>query len=71
MFDGDLGCICGFNAKLKLKEDAELVFMKARAEAELDKLESNGVLRKVAVSEWASPLVVVPKANKAVRLCGD
>ena len=61
MFDGELGCIRGFNAKLKLKEDAEPVFRKARpvpytlkprVEAELDKLESNGVLRKVAVSEW-------------------
>ena len=80
VFDGELGCIRGFNAKLNLMEDAEPVFRKARpvlyalkprVEAELDKLESNGVLGKVAVSEWASPLVVVPKANQAVRLCGD
>ena len=56
---------------MKLKEDAELVFRKARVDAELDKLERNGVLRKAAVSELASPLVVVPKANQSVRLCGD
>ena len=40
-------------------------------EAELNKLEKNGVITKVEQSDWASPVVVVPKADGSVRLCGD
>ena len=42
--------------------------------AELDRMEENGVVRRVddnEVSEYVSPLVVVPKANGKVRLCVD
>lgn len=38
----------------------------------LDALEQTGVLKKVTRSDWATPLVVVPKDGGAkVRLCGD
>ena len=30
-----------------------------------------GVLKKVDHSDWAIPLLVVPKGNGKVRLCGD
>jgi len=40
-------------------------------EAELRKLEENGVIKKVERSEWASPIVVVLKADQSVRICGD
>ena len=40
-------------------------------EAELNKLEENGVIVKVDHSDWASPIVVVPKADGSVRICGD
>ncbi|XP_036334495.1 uncharacterized protein K02A2.6-like [Rhagoletis pomonella] len=40
-------------------------------EAELDKQVSEGLLDKVDKSEWASPIVVVQKAEGKVRICGD
>ena len=40
-------------------------------EAELNKLEENGVIVKIEQSDWASPVVVVPKADGSVRICGD
>jgi hypothetical protein len=42
--------------------------LKEAVEAELEKLERNGVIKKPERTKWASPVVVVPKA---IRLCGD
>ena len=39
--------------------------------SELDRLEREGLLRKTHYSEWAAPIVVVPKRNGKLRLCGD
>ena len=41
---------------------------KAGVEETLDRLENDGVLEKVRYSEWAAPVVVVPKQD---GLCGD
>ena len=38
---------------------------------ELDRLESEGIIEKVESSEWAAPIVVVPKRDGRLRLCGD
>ena len=40
-------------------------------EAELNKLEENGVIVKVEQSDLASPIVVVPRSDGSVRICGD
>ena len=40
-------------------------------EAELERLQSEGILKPVQTSQWATPLVVVPKANGKIRACGD
>ena len=45
--------------------------MKAAVEEELDRLERIGVLEKVDHSDWAAPIVAVPKNDGHVRLCGD
>ena len=39
--------------------------------AQLDKLESDGVLEKISHSDWAAPIVVVPKQDGSYWLCGD
>ena len=70
----------GIKGTLTLKESAIPVFCKARSipygmrklvEAELEKLQKDGVISPVTLSEWATPLVVVPKGDGRVRLCGD
>ncbi len=38
---------------------------------ELDRLEEQGTIEKVSHSQWAAPIVVVPKKNGKFRICGD
>ena len=45
--------------------------IKAAIEEELDKLQSSGVIEKVVHSDWAAPIVPVPKKNGKFRICGD
>lgn len=80
VFGPELGLIKGQKAKLVLKEDARPVFCKHRpvpyalrqaVEEELHDLVDRGVLVPESKSDWATPLVVVPKPNNKVRLCGD
>ena len=70
----------GLEAHITMRDDTRSVFVKARrvpyalkeqVERELDKLERNGVIKKTEKSCWASPIVVVPKADNTVRICGD
>lgn len=70
----------GFKAQIRLKERAKPIFCKARpvpyamretVEREFQKMESRGIIYKVKTSEWATPLVVVPKPDKSIRICGD
>lgn len=72
--------IKNYKAKIILKDDATPRFLKARSlpyavrekvDTELIKMEQDGVITKVETSEWASPLVVVPKPNGKVRITGD
>ena len=70
----------GLEAHVTMKENAKPVFIKAhrvpyalkeQVENELYKLEKHGVIKKTDKSCWASPMVVVPKADKTIRICGD
>ncbi|KAJ8892527.1 hypothetical protein PR048_005108 [Dryococelus australis] len=65
---------------LKLRKGEQPVFHRDRdvpytlmkkVNAELDTLETEGVLTKVEASDWGSPLVVIPKADGGVSLCVD
>ena len=67
-------------ASLTLKENAQPKFCKARpvpyalkerVEKELERLESEGIIQKVDHSDWATPIVAVPKGDNSVRICGD
>ena len=80
IFGEELGRMEHFKAKLSVKADATPKFYKPRPvplalrEAvgqELDRLESRGILQKIPYSEWAAPIVVVPKPGGKLRLCGD
>ena len=65
---------------IQLKEEVQPTFMKARPvpfsqrqplKDELERLEKQGVLERVAYSDWAVPVVIVSKGNGKVRVCGD
>jgi len=67
--------IKGHEVNLSLKENSVPVFhrayqvpyaLKTAVEVELNRLEVEGVISKVSISDWASPIVVVPK--KIIRL---
>ena len=80
VFEDKLGTFTSAKAKLTLKEDCEARFLKARpipyalkpkVNEELRRLQNEGTLTKVEWSEWATPIVPVPKKDGSVRLCGD
>ena len=75
-----LNQINNFTADVKLEKGSEPIFRKARpvpysllqkVESELDRLEKNGVIKKVKTSKWASPIVVALKTDGNIRICGD
>ena len=77
-----IGCIPSAEAKLELTVEKPTPFY-ARArpvahsiigmtDTELEFLEDNGVIQRINVSDWAHPIVVVPRAQgRKVRICGD
>lgn len=80
VFSPELGTLKGVKAKLTVKEGAQPKFLKARpvpfslrpaVEREIDRLVDIGVLTPVERSEYATPIVVVPKKDGTVRICGD
>ena len=80
VFKLGLGTIKGITAKLEMKSDAQPKFCKARpvpyapqeaVEAEYSRLEAEGIVEKVEFSEWATPMVHVPKSDGTTRSCGD
>ena len=80
VFKEELGTVRSLQAKLHVRPDAHPQFCKARPipfsikdaiELELDRLESSGVITKVTHSEWAAPIVPVPKKDGRFRICGD
>ena len=75
-----LGTIKGFKADIKLQDGAKPVFSKAqpvpcalrqKVQEELDCLESQVVIKKVERSDWALPIIYVPKRDGSIRICGD
>ena len=38
---------------------------------EYDRLESEGIIVKVEYSDWATPMVHIPKRDVTTRSCGD
>ena len=80
LFSPGLGTVKGVTAHLELKEGAIPRFFKPRTvpyalreliEQDLERLERSGVIRKVSYSDWAAPVVPVPKGDGGICLCGD
>lgn len=80
IFEEKIGCIPHFIVSLRLREKVKPIFHKERevphalrekVEKELNDLETADIISKVTLSDWGSPLVVIPKADGGVRLCVD
>ena len=81
VFQDNLGCFQGRQAKIEVDPDAVPRYCKARTlpysmrakvEEEIDRLVAEGILEPVEYSDWAAPVVAVLKSDrKSVRLCGD
>ena len=75
-----IGTMAKIKGCLVLREGTSPMFMKARpipyslrekVERELERMVQEGALTPVTWREWASPVVVAPKADGTVRICGD
>ncbi|CAH8671840.1 unnamed protein product [Schistosoma bovis] len=80
LFKPGLGLCSTTEAVLKLQSEATPVFRPKRpvpyaslplVDAELQRLETEGVLVPVSYSSWAAPIVVVKKSNGSIRICAD
>ena len=73
-----LGQISKLEATSQLKPTATPKFYKARSVSfalqtavERDRLEGEGILERVPYSQWAAPIVSVPKPEGTICICGD
>ena len=80
LFADELGTVTPYKAKLQVQPQAVPRFCKpcpvpfairAAVGKELDLLEKQGIIEKVSHSEWAAPIVPVPKRDGRFRICGD
>ena len=80
VFRQELGPLKGIQAHLEVNHQAQPKFSKPRPVAytlkdpikkDLDRLEQIGVVQKVKYSDWAAPIVPIPKADGSVHICGD
>ena len=77
IFSPHTGSLKGIQASLSMHSDITPKFLKPRSvpyalkpaiEKDLEMLENTGIIKQVTYSDWATPIVPVPKA---VRICGD
>ena len=60
------------NAKPKFFKHRNVPYiLKGKIEAELQHLQSLGIITPVKSSEWAAPIVPVTKLDGSVHICGD
>ena len=80
LFEKGNGHIKLYKASIQVCEGAQPLFLKARpipyvlkgkVEQELQRLEYEGIIYKVSQSDWAAQVVLVPKKDGSLRVCGD
>ena len=80
LFTSELGTITPYKAKLQVQPQAAPSFVKPRplpfairasVGKELDLLEKQGIIERVSHSDWAAPIVPVPKKDGRFRICSD
>ena len=80
IFKEELGTVTSHKVTLKVHPEATPKFHKAcpvpfavkeTVGKQLDHLEAEGILVKVNHSEWAAPIVAVPKQDGKFRICRD
>ena len=82
LFTNKTGHVPGeiFKAKFHVVKDATPIFRKSRkvpfaleeaVSRELKRLEDEGIIQSIPYSDWASPIVIVPKADGQIRITGD
>ena len=77
LFDGKLGLLKGVKAHIEVVDGANPVYtrvpsaLRPNVAQELDRIAKAGVITPVTSCDWATGVVVVPKKNGAIRLCGN
>ena len=56
---------------MKPKARAVPFTLRTAIEDELDYSEREGIIQKVSHSEWATPIIAMPKHDSRICLCGD
>ncbi|XP_037930430.1 uncharacterized protein K02A2.6-like, partial [Teleopsis dalmanni] len=80
IFEPALGTIKNFKVSIFLKPNTHPKFYKSRQipfsqmslfKKEVDRLTNAGIWKPVKFSQWVSPIVLAPKADGSIRICGD
>ncbi|KAI4892783.1 hypothetical protein NFI96_006341, partial [Prochilodus magdalenae] len=80
VFKEELGILLGTKATIHVSPSAQPKFyrsravpyaMRAKINAEIDRLLKEEIIKPVQYSEWAAPVVPVLKPDGSIRLCGD
>jgi len=80
VFSNELGLYKGEEIELVLVDSAKPKFfqprtiplvLKSKVEAELNRLEKDGIISKVKYSMWGTPIVLIIKPSGDIRICGD
>ena len=79
VFSEELGRLRGIQAHIAVREGSHPKHLKPRSvpyarraavEKELARLKKQEIIKAVAISDWATPIVTPPKSDEAVRVCG-
>ena len=80
VFNDELGTVKDAAAKFQIDTEAAPKFYKPRpvpyamrnlVEKELERLQLQGIIEPVKLSDWAAPIVPVLKKDGSIRICGD